>query len=79
MTISHCQGNELLLVVLGNMRADIRRNNRGGIGSFETAEFWFNNMTRYMDLLLETQRELAVEITQVTQPTTDLTLRKIAI
>lgn len=55
----------MLLVVLGRMRAEIRRNDRGGIGSFKTAEFWFNNMTRYMDLLLETQRELAVEITQV--------------
>ncbi|GFN83560.1 guanylate cyclase 32e [Plakobranchus ocellatus] len=59
------EGNEMLLVVLGRMRAEIRRNDRGGIGSFKTAEFWFNNMTRYMDLLLETQRELAVEITQV--------------
>ena len=55
----------MLLVVLGTMRAEIRRNDRGGIGSFKTAEFWFNNMTRYMDLLLETQRELAVKITQV--------------
>ena len=55
----------MLLVLLGTMRAEIRRNDRGGIGSFKMAEFWFNNMTRYMDLLLETQRELAVEITQV--------------
>ncbi|XP_012937760.1 uncharacterized protein LOC101864616 [Aplysia californica] len=70
------EGNEMLLVVLGRMRAEIRRNDRGGIGSFKTAEFWFNNMTRYMDLLLETQRELAVEITQVLDERQESNLQK---
>ncbi|XP_071110470.1 uncharacterized protein [Haliotis cracherodii] len=58
-------GNEMLLGVLGRMRAEIRRNDLEGRGSVKMAQWWFNNMTIYMDLLLETQQELAVEITQM--------------
>ncbi len=55
----------MLLGVLGRMRAEIRRNDLEGQGSVQMAQFWFNNMTRYMDILLETQKELADEITQM--------------
>ncbi|XP_046328776.1 uncharacterized protein LOC124112690 [Haliotis rufescens] len=58
-------GNRMLLGVLGRMRAEIRRNDLAGRGSVKMAQLWFGNMTRYMDLLLETQKELADEITQM--------------
>ncbi|ESO82166.1 hypothetical protein LOTGIDRAFT_135225, partial [Lottia gigantea] len=57
------KGNETILNVLGRMRAEIRRNDLAGRGSIKMAEWWYNNMTVYMDLLLETQSELSQEIT----------------
>ena len=44
------------------MRAEIRRNDLGGNGSINLAQWWFHNMTQYMDLLLIIQRELAIKI-----------------
>ncbi|XP_067658293.1 uncharacterized protein [Haliotis asinina] len=58
-------GNEMLLDVLGRMRAEIRRNDLKGKGSVKMAQWWFNNMTMYMDLLLTTQTDLSEEITQI--------------
>lgn len=55
----------MLLDVLGRMRAEIRRNDLMGKGSVKMAQWWFNNMTMYMDLLLTTQTDLSEEITQI--------------
>ncbi|XP_041364048.1 uncharacterized protein LOC121379438 [Gigantopelta aegis] len=49
--------------VLANMPADIQQNDSVSHGSVRTAQWWFTNKTVYMNLLLETQDELAVAIT----------------
>ncbi|ESP04584.1 hypothetical protein LOTGIDRAFT_63120, partial [Lottia gigantea] len=71
------KGNETTLKVLGNMRAEIRRNELGGKGSIRMAEWWYNNMTVYMDLLLETQSELAQEITGLLDQRQSVNLQKL--
>ncbi|XP_055954535.1 uncharacterized protein LOC126811279 [Patella vulgata] len=71
------EGNETILNVLGRMRAEIRRNDLGGQGSIKMAEWWYNNMTVYMDLLLETQSELSQEITGLLDERQKVNLQKL--
>ncbi|XP_050413592.2 uncharacterized protein LOC126828054 [Patella vulgata] len=71
------KGNETTLSVLTSMRAEIRRNELNGLGSIKMAEWWYNNMTVYMDLLLETQSELAQEITGLLDERQKINLQKL--
>ncbi|XP_041358782.1 uncharacterized protein LOC121375386 [Gigantopelta aegis] len=62
---------ELRYGIVTHMSSDIKRNysagnnNNNNNNNLQTAQWWFDNKTVFMDLLLETQSELADEITQM--------------